>query len=133
MLIQYREKILSFGIGIVTALISMLIYQIIQNLDTLWITILAIWCNVIVNFLIAAISYQLQTDNILTEGDLYINQYGGINFNLGIILLAATFQFDAYFKEGTGIYEYVLCSCMPFWILLYYSRPVPEYNTEDIQ
>jgi hypothetical protein len=133
MLIRYKEKIFSFTVGVITALISMLIYQIIQKLDTLWITILAIFINVIINFIIAAISYQLQTDNVLTEGDLYINQYGGINFNLGIILLAATLQFDAYFKEGTGIYDYVLCSCMPFWILIYYSKPVPEYDMEDTQ
>ena len=133
MIWKYRGEILSFVIGIMTACISMLIYQLITKLDTLWITILVIWVNVVINFLIAAISYQLQTDKVITEGDLYINQYGGVNFNLGILLLVATLQYDAYFKQGTGIYEYVMCSMMPFLILIYYSKPVPEYNMEDTQ
>lgn len=133
MIRSYKGEIFSFAVGIITACISMLIYQIIQKLDTLWVTILAIWLNVITNFIIAAISYQLQTDNIVTEGDLYLEQYGGINFNLGIILLALTLQYNTYFTNECGIYDYVMCSTMSFWILLYYARPVPEYNMEDTQ
>lgn len=133
MIMKYKEKILSLIIGMVTALISMLIYQIIQKLDTLWITILAIWLNVLTNFLIAAISYQLQTDNIVTEGDLYIKQYGGINFNFGIILLSATLQYQTYFVQPCTVYEYVASSTLPFWLLLLYAGPASEYNEEEIE
>jgi hypothetical protein len=82
--------------------------------------------------IIALYTYYEETDEFLTHGDLYIVQHGGINFNLPIMLISLSVQYNSFFNGG-DINDFIGTLCFTYYILMYYARPLVLVSDEHIQ
>lgn len=122
-----KIKILAFIVGAELALIGLVTHYLLHRYEKLWITIPVIAILACLNFMIASYGYYFQNTNTITTGDLYINEHGGINFNLPIILITNTLLYYAYFT-GEDASSFTLTLTLTHCIFIYYSWPIAQLD-----
>jgi len=79
-------KLISIILGLLIGFIGIMTYKICIQYNTLWVTILAIFLLVMINYMVAAVVYINETNDYLTNGDFYIFKNGGLSFQYQLYL-----------------------------------------------